>query len=136
MAALKKNSNRQSLVVLYKDFTYDQLTSGADKTVAEVPAGAVIVMGDVVMDTAFNSATSDVLDVGDAGSENRYKDDINIASAARTAIIPTGYVYTAPTAITLRWTGAGTAPSAGAGRLFLAYYVRGRADLGSQGADA
>jgi hypothetical protein len=45
-----------------------------------------------------------------------------------TKLVPTGYEYTgAATAIGVKWTGVGTAPTAGAGRLIATYMIDGRA---------
>lgn len=129
---IKKNSGRQELIVATLDFAFSDLTSGADLPAIDLPHNAVVTGGDVVVTTAFNSATSDVLDVGDSASENRYLNDANLASAGRTALAPTGYVVPNDSSITVRWVGTGTAPTAGAARLTVHYYVKNRAAF-SQG---
>jgi hypothetical protein len=125
---ITKNSGRQELIVATVDIGFADLVSGADLPAIDLPRNAVVTGGDVVVTTAFNSATSDVLDVGDASSENRYLNDANLASAGRTALVPTGFVTTSTQpALTVRWVGAGAAPTAGAVRLTVQYYVKGRA---------
>jgi hypothetical protein len=135
MAAFKKKSGRQQVIFAYADVDYTQLVSGTAKGIIELPPGAVILSGAVVVGTAWNSVTSDVLVVGDAGSANRYKTSYSIAATGRTALVPTGYQMTAPGNVNITWTGVGTAPSAGALRLEIEYYVVGRAQF-SQGLDA
>jgi hypothetical protein len=130
---IKKNSGRQELIVATVDIGFADLVTGVDLSALDLPRNAVVTGGDVVVTTAFNSATSDVLDVGDASNENRYLNDANLAAAGRTVLVPTGFVTTASEpAITVRWVGAGAAPTAGAVRLSVHYYVKGRAAF-SQG---
>lgn len=125
---ITKNPARQELVAAYVDFTFADLASGVDFPAIQLPAGAVVTGGDVTVKTAFNSATSDVVDVGDATVENRYLNDGALSAVARVPLVPTGFVTT-PTQrdITLRWVGVSTAPTAGAARLSVQYYVQGRA---------
>jgi hypothetical protein len=131
--AITKNSGRQELIQAYVDINFGDLTSGADAPAIDLPRNAVIVGGSVVVVTPFNSATSDVLDVGDASSENRYVNDVNIHTAGLTALVPTGFVTTtSEPSVTVRWTGVGAAPTAGQVRLSVQYYVKGRAAF-SQG---
>lgn len=127
--AVTKNPARQEAVHAYVDIAYGDLTSGTDHAAIEVPANAVVVEGAVVVSTAWNSATSDVLDVGDSGSQNRYKNDINIAATGLTAITPTGYKYTTKDNITVRWVGVSTAPTTGALRLRVSYIVIGKSEF-------
>lgn len=123
-------SGRQCSAWATVDIAYGDLTSGAAATVMKLPVGAVVVGGAVVVKTAWNSATSDALVVGDSASANRYKSSFSIASAGRTALVPTGYQALSTTReIQVTWTGVGTAPSAGAARLEVEYIVPARADF-------
>jgi hypothetical protein len=126
--AITKNAGRQELIVATVDIGFADLVSGSDIPAIDLPRNAVVTGGDVVVTTAFNSATSDVFDVGDASSQNRYLNDASIAATGRTALVPTGFVTTATQPnLTVRWVGAGAAPTAGAVRLTVQYYVKGRA---------
>ena len=100
-----------------------------------MPAGAVIVSGSIVTTEVFNSTSTDVLDIGDSGSRNRYKNDANIHSLGLVALVPTGYVYTVPTKISALWVSGGGVPTTGKYRLTIEYFVRGRAEF-AQGLDA
>lgn len=125
---ITKNAGRQELIVAHVDINFSDLVSGADTAAIDLPRNAVIVGGDVTTTVAFNSATSDVIDVGDATSQNRYLNDGTVHAAGRVALVPTGYLHTSSEpAITVRWTGVGAAPTAGACRLTVQYYVKGRA---------
>lgn len=94
-----------------------------------LPANSVVLSGDVVVSTALNSGTSDSLIVGDAASTARYKSSFSIASTGRTALVPTGDINTDRTDVTMRWLRLGaTAPTVGALRLILKYFVKGRSE--------
>lgn len=126
--AIKKNSGRQQLIVASVDINFADLVSGADLPAIDLPRNAVVTGGDVVVTTAFNSATSDVLNVGDASTGNRYLNAQSIAAAGRTALAATGFTTTnGEPAVTVRWTGTGAAPTAGALRVCVHYYVKNRA---------
>lgn len=128
--AITLQSGRQQSAWATVDFAYTDLTSGAAAAAVKLPAGAVVVGGAVVVKTAWNSATSDALVVGDSASANRYKSSFSIAATGRTALVPTGYQALSTTReIQVTWTGVGTAPSAGAARLEVEYLVPGRAEF-------
>lgn len=130
--AITKNAGRQCPIVAHVDINYSDLTSGTDAPAIELPGGAVLLSGSVAVLTPFNSGTSDVLDVGDGGSQNRYLNDGNIHAAGLVALVPTGYQTTALSNLTVRWVGAGAVPTAGKVRLTVEYFVVGRAEF-SQG---
>ena len=125
--AITKNSDRQCVLVASVDFTYADLTSGSQDAAINMPPGSSVIGGRLVIETAFNSATSDVAIVGDGADDNRY---LASASIAATGIIGTwlvtGYEYTAADTIDIQWTGTGAAPTAGAGRLEVEYIIDGR----------
>lgn len=133
--ALKLKSGRQPTLLAYIDIVLADLVTTVAKNLIELPHGAVVIGGGVVVSQVFNSTTSDVLDIGDAGVANRYKDNVNLQALGFTALIPTGYVTTAPTKITGTWTSGGGVPTTGAARLFVEYFVQGRV-LSNQGLDA
>ena len=130
---ITKNKGRQSVIDAYVDINFADLASGVAQNAIDLPVGAQVVGGDVVVDTAFNSVTSDVIVVGDASVANRYLTSTSIAAAARTALVPTGFRTTATQpSIRVTWTGVGTAPTAGQLRLRVSYIVNKRAAF-SQG---
>lgn len=118
---MDKNCERQLPLIAVQPFTFADFVSGTAKAAVEVPGGAEVIGGLLVIDTPFNSETSDTLKIGDSGDDDRYKAGINGQTAAATALVPTGYEYTTLSNVTLTWTGVGAAPTAGAGRLILQY---------------
>lgn len=123
---------RQYPLVAYQEFTLAELTSGSNVPAIKLPAGSIVTGGMVVITTAFNSGTTDGLDIGDGTLATRYasvSDALNALSAGLyTALVPTGYQYTAVDTIDIKWTGAGTAATTGAGYLLVEYITEGRAN--------
>lgn len=124
---IKKDFNRQSVIVAMVAISFADLASGVDLAAIELPPNAIVLGGDVTVTEAFNSATTDVIDVGDSVSQNRYLNDGNIHAAGRVALVPTGYVHPGGD-LTVRWVGAGAAPTAGTARLTVQYVVQGRSN--------
>ncbi len=124
--SIKKDFNRQSPIVATVEFALADVASGVDQPAIDLPPGAVILSGDVVTTQAWDSTTSDVIDVGDAGSQNRYLNDGNFrALGARVPLVPTGYMHTGGP-LTVRWTSGGGTPTTGKARLTVEYIILGR----------
>lgn len=100
--------------------------SGIAFNLFELPAGAVVVGGDIQVLTAFNSATSDTLSIGDSGSATRYASAVNIKTAARTALSVPARQVSGTEKVLAVWTGSGTAPTAGQVLVTLQYIIPGR----------
>lgn len=104
MALLRKNRTAQ--YPLYADFTFtvaDTLANTAGVVTAlnvagaqtyeplALPPGAVIVGGELVVNTASNDAGAATLSVGDSANATRYLGATTIKTAGRTALTLTGY---------------------------------------------
>lgn len=129
--AITKNSNRQDPLVAKADFTFADFNAGAVTATTifaalDLPVNAIVISGHLVVTTAFNSTGAVTASVGDGGSAARYLGDTSLKSAARTALVPTGYKYTAGDAIDLDVAIATDASTAGAGYLIVEYIVDGR----------
>jgi hypothetical protein len=126
-AALKRKAARQ--YVLAAQLTVD-FSNVVDTAVAvnaiDLPYGAQVVGGDVIVDTAFNAGTSIVLDIGDATVANRYVNDVNLAATGRTALVPTGYVSDGAV-ISITPVIVGAVPTAGSARITVQYVIKDRA---------
>lgn len=135
---ITKNSGRQEVIAATADFTYADLVSGAYAAAVDLPAGAIVVGGHLAITTIFNSATDDKFSIGDqvgsaAATDTTYAaQSADITAAGAVPIVATGKKYSEPSTVGVVWTGTGTAPSAGAGRLTVLYIVDGRAEF-SQG---
>lgn len=110
MAALKETRSAQ--FVMNAAFTYDISTAdtlantagvvtaigfvvGAQAfDVIKLPLGARVIGGSLIVTTVSNDAGTTTLSVGDSGSATRYLGATTVKSAARTALVPTGYLGT------------------------------------------
>ena len=126
--AITKNPAVQDVQVKTVDINLADVTTGVDVAAMDLPPNAVILSGHLYTTEAWNSTTSDVMDVGDSGSQNRYLNDGNIRAAnALVALVPTGVAH-AGGALTVRWVSGGGTPTTGKVRLVVQYIVLGRAD--------
>lgn len=123
--AIVKNFNRMKPIVAEVEINLADVTTGVDLVAIDLPPGAVIRSGEVVTTEAWDSTTTDVLDVGDGVSQNRYLNDGNIrALGAVVPLVPTGHVHPGG-ALTVRWVSGGGVPTTGKARLVVEYYIRG-----------
>jgi hypothetical protein len=132
---ITKNRGRQGVTSAYVDILFSDLAglSGTAAEAIDLPVGAQVVGGDVVVNAAFNSATSDVIVVGDALSANRYYASASIAALGRNPLLTPGYQTLATSnKVRVTWTGVGAVPTAGSVRLRVDYIVNKRAAF-SQG---
>lgn len=117
---------------LRKEFTF----SNADATLSLgwVPENAVIIDGGVMVATAFNSATSDTMDLGFRNAGDGTSDDADeyatLLDLTTAGVIAADALATAADAhlpegaeITLTYNSTGTAPTAGLGYAFVTYLV-------------
>lgn len=126
--AITFDSDRQYPMVAIVSFTYADLTDATAENLVELPSDAIITGGQLVIDTAFNSATSDTIAVGDTDTGAAYLSATSVASTGSTAIAGSGTELAAGKYVTITWDGTGTAPSAGAGRLIVEYIRNGRSN--------
>ena len=128
MATLTKDHGRQPVLSAKIPFTFADLTSGEITEAIDLPGGAYIVSGELVITTGFDSATSDNIEVGLlAVATNTLLTATDVSSTGITAIVPVGGSLAAADTITIEWTGAGAAPTAGVGFLRVDYVIDGRA---------
>lgn len=96
--------------------------------VIKLPVNSVILSGEVVTETAVTGSTAYNVIVGDSATSNRYLGTTDKTTAARTALVPTGYVNTG--GLSLRVAVAPTVAASTAGKLSvkIEYMIRDRAD--------
>lgn len=80
------------------DFGKANIASAAFDII-NLPVDAVIVGGEVVTDTAFDTAGYDIT-IGDADVANRYLASTDVKGTGRVALVPTGYRVTGPVRLT------------------------------------
>ena len=134
--AVSYQKNRQEVICAYFECTYADLESGVAYNAIELPASAVLLDGTYWVSTAFNSGSSDAVVV--AFNSLTLLTDADAQAAVRTAFTmpttsnPSNVRVTSPTYITVTWTAAGNAATAGTIRIEARYIVEGRAAF-SQG---
>lgn len=79
-----------------------------------LPPGATVIGGEVVTDTAFVGSTAYNVKIGDSSTDNRYLGTTDKTTAARTALVPTGYIGTGQN---IRMTVTPTVAEATAGKI-------------------
>lgn len=132
--AIKKDSARQPPLTAVLTINFNDPTAyGTAENAFDLPQGAVVTGGDIVIVTPFNGTTN-TLSLGDATLATRYATtvDLKAAAGARTALAVTGFLTTlTEPAIRALLAQTGTA-TAGAVRIHVTYIVPGRA-FSSQG---
>lgn len=125
---ITKNVGRQAPQFAYVDIELADMVSGVASNVAmDMPPNSVILSGQLITTEAWNSTTSDVMDVGDATSATRYLTDGNIrAAGARVPLVPTGFISTGE-GLKVTWTSGGGTPTTGKVRLEVMYFTKDRA---------
>ena len=125
--AITKDANVQAVVSKTVTINLADVTTGVDIEAMDLPPNSVIQSGSLYTTEAWNSTTSDVLDVGDSVTQNRYLNDGNIrALGAVVALVPTGYVSAGkPILVTPVFADAVTVGSL---RLQVQYIIGGRAN--------
>ncbi|MGV8917831.1 MAG: hypothetical protein ACOH2R_08535 [Pseudomonas sp.] len=123
----KFNYEHQYPLVGHNSFLSVDFATLATQKVIGLPAGAQVISGWVVVVTPYDSATSAVLDVGDAALQNRYANDIDLKTAGRKNLIPTGFLTTAAGAVTATLAQVGAA-TVGEARVYIEYIVARKAD--------
>lgn len=124
--AITKKSGRQEIISAVVNFAFGDLVDATAVEAVNLPAGAVVVGGALIIRTAFNSATSDTIAVT-LGSETLLAaTDVKTAVVSKLFTAGTIAAITAPDTVDITWDGTGTAPSAGAGILVVNYIVEGR----------
>jgi hypothetical protein len=126
------DTRRQSVLYAEQAFTVADLVNGEAVPVIYLKPGTRILRGFLDITTAFDSDTSDAIEVGDtvADDVDKYLTSTSVASTGLTALtgIPAndGAIDTGE-ALTITWTGTGSpAATAGAGVLTVEYVEDGR----------
>lgn len=133
----KLNAARGAQYPLMAEFTFNfndtiKATDGVVKALnaalvadlIELPQGAVVVGGEIVVESADSASTTYTLSLGDSASATRYASAVSLKSAARTALTLTGFRATEPIRATVAVTGS--APTAGKVTVRVLFTIAGR----------
>ncbi len=115
------NPNRQRPAAVIQDFTFDQLQDALTQAIAQLPGGAIVMHGHLMVTTAFAGATTALL--GDAADADRYTPvALDLKTTGLKALTATGYKLEQIQKLLLT---LDAKPTAGAGRLVLQYLEHG-----------
>lgn len=109
------------------DTVYNTASIGTGVSMGTVPADSIILPHHVEITTAYNAGTTNVLEVGTAGTANKYvaAGDVDETTIAFTANITTGCITeTSATEIFIKFTETGTAATAGASTVIIPYLTK------------
>lgn len=119
-----RDFQKQMVHYLRKGFTY--ANDGETLTVGVVPAGAVVIRAGVVVSTAFDAGTNNVLDIGTAADTDGFATDlalgtIGVIVADEMATTNDAGPYASDTTIQAVVDLTGTAATAGVGTIWVEY---------------
>ena len=109
-----------------KDFTFAD--DGSTLTLGVVPIGATVLRGGVVVSTAFNAGTTNVLDIGTSDDPDGFATDlalgtVGVITADEMATTNDAGPFTSDTTITCTVDLTGTAATTGVGRAWVEFIV-------------
>jgi hypothetical protein len=112
--------------VLSRDFTFAD--DGSTLELGWAPVGATVIRGGVVVSTAFNAGSTNVLDIGTAADPDGFATDlalgtIGVISADEMATTNDAGPFTSDTQIVCVVDLTGTAASAGVGRAWVEFIL-------------
>lgn len=94
--------------------------------IINLPVNSQVVSGDVTVETVSNDSSTATISVGDSGSATRYLGATSIKSAARTALVPTGFMNTSGLNIRITLANATGDATTGKVRVNVCYIVKNR----------
>ena len=131
-------TSRSYLLAVSANFSYDDFTSGTGLPFCTLPVGAYVLGGYVNIATAWDSGTSDSLEIGDSTDPNEYVSALDAQSTGTTrfslsnmfdaAGAATPAITAATDEILIEITSAGTAATAGVGSAAMFYFDPTKAD--------
>ena len=130
--AITKNGGRQYPLCARVEFTYADLgtavTASSIIEAMDLPAGAIITSGYLNVTTAWVGPTAATVSVGDGGSAARYLGDTSIKATGLTALVPTGYKYTAADTVDFDLEQTVAVSTDGAAELVVYYIIEDKAN--------
>lgn len=123
MAQPARQYHSQQTHYLRKAIAYTD--NGVAVTVGKLPEGAVVINAGVVVTTAFNAGTGNILDIGTSADDDGFATDLALGTIGRIAadeLATSNDLYsTSEVTITATVALSGTAATAGAGIVYVEY---------------
>jgi len=125
--AITKNPDRQYPLRAKVAFVQADLATGVAAAAIDLPGGARVVGGQIAIETAGDSVTSDTLTVGDGTTADRYAAGVNGKATGVTALTPDELAHaTGKGVVEITNTAVGTEGTAMVGFLEVEYVIEGR----------
>jgi hypothetical protein len=115
-------------VIGYNEMLSTDFATVATQNVVVLPEGSMVIRAFVVVTTAYNSATTATLNVGDAATPARYGTGIDLKTTGIKQLTPTGYITPGQGPVTVTFAQTGAAATAGAARVYIEYVVDRKGD--------
>lgn len=128
-ATRKMTPDRQYPLVAVVRFDFEKLAAAEDgiANMLQLPGNAIVTGGALHVLTAWDSAGTATLSLGDDDSATRYLSTANLKAAARTAITLPNFQHQVPTILFGTFAeGAGDSAEQGEALLIVEYIIEGR----------
>lgn len=127
--SISRNYNRQAIGFALQAIVLASFSDGAVQQAVQLPAGAIVTRAFLVVDEAFNAATTATAKVGDSADDDRYSaTPVDLKTTGRKDLDITGYEMPAQGFLTVTYASTGAAATTGKARLFVEYIDTGKAD--------
>lgn len=129
IATANKNNGRQWPLVARQVFGFAEMETATAVPLIDLPVGAIVIGGSMVITELFNSATSDTLTVSGGGVSTAAIDaDATGGALGRTALTLTGAEQTLGDTVDVAASLTGGGATTGAGYVELTYIITSRAN--------
>lgn len=127
--SISRNYNRQCVAFALQSIALANFADGAVQQAVQLPAGAIVTRAFIVVDEAFNAATTATAKVGDAADDDRYSaTPVDLKTIGKKDLDITGYEMPAQGFLTVTYGFTGAAATTGKARLFVEYIDTGKAE--------
>lgn len=127
--SISRNYNRQAIGFALQAIVLASFSDGAVQQAVQLPAGAIVTRAFLVVDEAFNAATTATAKVGDAADDDRYSaTPVDLKTIGKKDLDITGYEMPAQGFLTVTYGFTGAAATTGKARLFVEYIDTGKAE--------
>lgn len=118
--AITKDFNRRDVSTAIVSIGFADLTAAGSDAAIQLPGGAMVTGGFLVVDEVFNSTTN-TLSIGDALLATRHGNAINLKALGVTQLTVTGYETLTEADLKVAYALTGAASTTGKARLYVEY---------------
>lgn len=127
--AITKNYNRQAVATAVQEVALADFADVAAQAAVELPAGAIVVRGTVIVTESFNAVTTATIKVGDAADDDRYTAAaLDVKAVGTKTLTANGFSMAKKGDLLLTYASTGGAATTGKLLLVVEYVVAGKSD--------